>query len=73
MQMLRAYAQADLTSDQLANPPVRTVPERLSVRGCCATWAELDGVWATGAGYHTKILRIYDLMLRTSLVARGGS
>lgn len=67
VQLLRAYAEPDLTSADYANPPVRTVPERLGVRGCCSTWMGLSGVWATGPGYGQKILKLYDDLVAFAL------
>ena len=63
MQLLHTYADDNLTSDDLAFPPAGRTPERSSVRGCCDTWMELSGVWATGPGYGVKILTIYNEML----------
>jgi hypothetical protein len=63
MQLLHTYADDNLTAATLANPPVGRAPERSSVRGCCDTWMELSGVWATGAGYGVKILTLYNEML----------
>ncbi len=63
MQLLRAYADDNLTTDRLGNPPVGRPPERVGVRGCCDTWMELSGVWATGPGYGVKILTLYNEML----------
>ncbi len=64
MQLLHTYADAELVSADLAHPPVRSAPERISVRGCCDTWTELTGVWATADGYGTRILELYADMLR---------
>ncbi|MEZ5239394.1 MAG: glucosaminidase domain-containing protein [Microthrixaceae bacterium] len=63
MQLLHTYANDNLTSADLAFPPAGRPPERSSVRGCCDTWMELSGVWATGPGYGVKILTIYNEML----------
>ncbi|MFV0315902.1 MAG: glucosaminidase domain-containing protein [Microthrixaceae bacterium] len=63
MQLLHTYADDNLTTAALAFPPVRRTPEQSSVRGCCDTWMELSGVWATGPGYGVKILTIYNEML----------
>ncbi len=63
MQLLHTYAEDGLTAGGLAFPVVRKAPEKSSVRGCCATWMELSGVWATGPGYGVKILTIYNEML----------
>ena len=59
MQLLRTYATKGLTSADLAHPPARLRPESSSVRGCCASWMALSGVWATGTSYGVKILTLY--------------
>lgn len=65
--LLRAYADPGLTSAQLASPPSAAVaPERIGVRGCCARWTELTGVWATDPNYDRKVLGIYRLMVETA-------
>jgi hypothetical protein len=63
IQLLHTYADDNLTTADLAFPPAGKPPERSSVRGCCDTWMELSGVWATGPGYGVKILTIYNEML----------
>ena len=69
LHLLRAYAQPGLTSSHLASPPSPAVaPERVGVRGCCARWTQLTGVWATDPNYDRKVLGIYRLMVET---ARG--
>jgi hypothetical protein len=72
IQLLAAYAQPGLTSLDYAHPPVRTLPERLGVRGCCGTWMALSGVWATGPGYGQKILKLYNELLAFA-VARSAA
>ena len=72
MQLLRTYADDNLTAATLANPPVGRAPERSSVRGCCDTWMELSGVWATGAGYGVKILTLYNDMLAFAAARQRG-
>ena len=65
--LLRAYADPGVTSAQLASPPDALVaPERVGVRGCCARWTELTGVWATDPNYDRKVLGIYRLMVETA-------
>lgn len=65
--LLRAYADPALTSAQLASPPNALVaPERVGVRGCCARWTGLTGVWATDPNYDRKVLGIYRLMVETA-------
>ncbi|MFM7508433.1 MAG: glucosaminidase domain-containing protein, partial [Actinomycetota bacterium] len=66
MQLLKAYADPTTTAASLARPSVLRPPERLSVRGCCATWMALAGVWATNQEYGVKILTLYDDLLRFS-------
>lgn len=63
IQLLHTYANDNLTTADLAFPPAGKAPERSGVRGCCDTWMELSGVWATGPGYGVKILTIYNEML----------
>jgi hypothetical protein len=72
IQLLAAYAQPGITSADYARPAVRTIPERLGVRGCCGTWMALSGVWATGPGYGTKILELYNELLAFA-VARSAT
>lgn len=65
--LLRAYADPGLTSAQLASAPNPAVaPERVGVRGCCARWTQLTGVWATDPNYDRKVLGIYRLMVETA-------
>jgi len=65
--LLRAYADPDLTTAQLAEPPNPLVaPERVGVRGCCQRWTALTGVWATDQQYDRKVLGIYRLMVETA-------
>jgi hypothetical protein len=65
--LLRAYADPELTSAQLAKEPNPIVaPERVGVRGCCERWTELTGVWATDPNYDRKVLGIYRLMVETA-------
>jgi len=67
IQLLRGYADPNLRSDQLAQPPNPLVaPERLGVRGCCQRWAALTGVWATDPQYDRKVLGIFRLMVETA-------
>jgi hypothetical protein len=69
--LLRAYADPNLTSAQLAKPPNPLVaPERVGVRGCCQRWTALTGVWATDTQYDRKVLGIYRLMVEIAR-ARG--
>jgi hypothetical protein len=63
IQLLRTYAQRDLRTDMLANPPAGRAPERVGVRGCCQTWMALTGVWATAPNYGVRILQLYNEML----------
>jgi hypothetical protein len=40
--------------------------------GCCQTWNELSGVWASAGGYSAHIMRIYQDMLEWLYVQRTG-
>ncbi len=67
IQLLRAYADPGLTTDQLAAPPNPLVaPERVGVRGCCPRWTALTGTWASDPNYDRKVLGIYRLMVETA-------
>ena len=67
LHLLRAYADPGVTSAQLAAPPdPKVAPERIRVRGCCARWTQLTGIWATDLNYDRKILGIYRLMVETA-------
>jgi hypothetical protein len=41
--------------------------------GCCQTWSELSGVWASAGGYSAHIMRIYQQMLEWLYQRRTGS
>jgi hypothetical protein len=41
--------------------------------GCCQTWNELSGVWASGGGYGALIMSIYQDMLEWVYQQRTGS
>ncbi|MFZ4518077.1 MAG: glucosaminidase domain-containing protein [Microthrixaceae bacterium] len=70
MQLLRTYADRNATTSSLARPLAGRPPEKVGVRGCCATWMALSGVWATGPGYGVKILGLYNDMLRFAVERR---
>ncbi len=70
MQLLRTYADREATTSSLARPLAGRPPEKVGVRGCCATWMALSGVWATGPGYGVKILGLYNDMLRFAVERR---
>jgi hypothetical protein len=40
--------------------------------GCCQTWNELSGVWASAGGYGAHIMRIYQDMLEWLFQQRTG-
>jgi hypothetical protein len=71
VQLLHAYADKTLSSDQLANAPVGADPDHLSVRGCCETWNRLTGTWATDPNYGPKLLTVYESMLQWALAHRS--
>ena len=67
IQLLRAYADPGLTSEELAAPPNPLVaPERVAARGCCSRWTALTGIWASDPNYDRKVLGIYRLMVETA-------
>jgi Mannosyl-glycoprotein endo-beta-N-acetylglucosaminidase len=41
--------------------------------GCCQTWNELSGVWASGGGYGALIMGIYEDMLEWLYQQRTGT
>ena len=65
IQLLKSYADAD---------PVyvlpRADPDLDGPSGCCQTWTELGGVWATDGGYGPRILRYYADMLEWLVAER---
>lgn len=74
IQLLRTYASPGLTSESLAHPPdSRLTPEGSGVRGCCPTWAQLTGVWATDLGYAPKVLNLFHQMLVWAIAAHTGA
>ncbi len=54
-QLLKIYANPGLTAADFANPSVRWDPEKLGIRGCCPTFRQLAGVWATTPTYFQLI------------------
>jgi hypothetical protein len=68
IQLLKSYVyekpeyQNDLVDKRLRGPA-----------GCCQTWNELSGVWATGGGYGAHIMRIYQEMLEWLYQQRTGT
>jgi hypothetical protein len=41
--------------------------------GCCQTWNELSGVWASANGYGAHIMNIYEDMLEWLWFKRTGT
>lgn len=61
VQLLRAYADRDVTAELLPGGTVRGVDvTNLGVKGCCVTWWGLTGVWATALHYGGSILKLYE-------------
>ena len=73
IQLLRTYADASATTARLARPVAGRAPEQVGVRGCCATWMALAGVWATNRQYGISILKLYDDLLRFSVQRRDAA
>lgn len=70
IQLLHAYADKTVRAKTLANPPVGSDPDSLSVRGCCETWNALTGTWASDPNYGPKLMTVYLSMLQYTLVTR---
>lgn len=61
IQLLRSYADKNLKTADLPGGAMPGInPDRLGVRGCCASWWGLSGVWASALHYGGTILSIYD-------------
>jgi hypothetical protein len=58
IQLLKSYDQPNPTYGL-----PRAAPNLNGPRGCCQTWTELGGVWATDPNYGPRILSIYAGML----------
>ena len=63
MQLLHAYAT---TTQSVPGP----LPGPFSVAGCCPTWMDLSGVWATATDYGVNILKLYQSMVLWALSHR---
>ncbi|MEZ5383741.1 MAG: glucosaminidase domain-containing protein [Microthrixaceae bacterium] len=63
MQLLKIYANPGLTASQFANPQVRWDPEKMGIRGCCPTWKDLAGVWASNTDYFGQIQTVWNEMV----------
>lgn len=66
IQLLESYDDADPTYDR-----PRAAPNLNGPRGCCQTWTELGGVWATDPNYGPRILSIYAGMLEWLVAERS--
>ncbi len=63
MQLLRVYADANLTNAQLNPPPVSANLDRHFLKGRVTTWNGLTHTWATADRYGDRILDIYAEIL----------
>jgi hypothetical protein len=63
MQLLHAYATT-------AQPVPGPLPGPFSVSGCCPTWLQLTGVWATSGTYGVAILKVYRTMVEWAVAQR---
>lgn len=71
LQLLRAYADASVTPEDLPGGPVAPIDvASLGVRGCCVSWWGLTGVWATALHYGGSIHQLYELAVRHATEAR---
>jgi len=65
IQLLKSYADAD----PIYHRP-RAAPTLNGPSGCCQTWTELSGVWASDPGYGNRILTYYAGMLEWLVAKR---
>ncbi|MBK5288768.1 MAG: glucosaminidase domain-containing protein [Acidimicrobiia bacterium] len=63
MQLLRVYADANLTNAQLNPPPVYAKLDSHFLKGRVTTWNGLTHTWATADRYGDRILDIYGEIL----------
>ncbi|MGZ8763968.1 MAG: glucosaminidase domain-containing protein [Acidimicrobiia bacterium] len=63
IQLLRAYADASVTADNLGNPPVDPKLPSFFLKGRAPTWSGLTGTWATSTTYAPKIFELYFRIL----------
>jgi mannosyl-glycoprotein endo-beta-N-acetylglucosaminidase len=58
-------AQLELLEAYASTKPVKTplLPGNVGVGGCCQTWVQLAGVWASSIVYGISIMTIYNQML----------
>ena len=68
IQLLKGYSETNPTY----NVP-RAAPNLNGPRGCCQTWTELGGVWATDPNYGPRILGNYDDMLAWLVAERSAA
>jgi hypothetical protein len=62
LQLLDAYASTTAVATPLIG--------KVFVAGCCRTWIDLTGVWATNPNYGFEVLSIYKQMVDWALVRR---
>lgn len=68
IQLLESYSETDPVYDL-----PRAAPKLNGPRGCCQTWTELGGVWATDPNYGPRILGYYDDMLEWLVAKRSAA
>jgi hypothetical protein len=58
-------AQLELLEAYASTRPVKTplLPGNVGVGGCCQTWVQLAGVWASSVVYGISIMTVYNQML----------
>ncbi len=58
-------AQLELLEAYASTKPVKTplLPGNVGVGGCCQTWVQLAGVWASSVVYGISIMTVYNQML----------
>jgi hypothetical protein len=62
MQLLDAYASSKPVDTSLVG--------NVGVGGCCTTWTDLAGTWASSLTYGISIMTIYDQMLKWAMPER---
>lgn len=73
IQLLASFASPTLTSATLAEPLVLAAlaPQDQPDKGCCRTWQELTGTWATDPIYGRTVMAMYRSILTSAISPAG--
>jgi hypothetical protein len=71
VQLLRFYADPDVTTADLARPPAISWLDDAYAQGCCVSWFGLTGVWATALHYGATLLWMYESAESMALADRA--